>query len=92
MSPIDNGVVVPGWVTLAEDSDSDEYLEWTAEIKTGTRYLTATCYVLDALELARERDLVAHHGDADVAHALLVQVDERAPVDLVVREGLRVVL
>ena len=52
MSPIDNGVVVPGWVTLAEDSESDEYLEWTAEIKTGTRYLTATCYVLDALEHA----------------------------------------
>ena len=48
--------------------------------------------VLDALELAGERDLVAHHGDADVAHALLVQVDERAPVDLVVREGLRVIL
>ena len=48
LSLSDNGAVVPGWVTLAEEEGSDE--QWTAEIKTGTRYLTATCYVLDALE------------------------------------------
>ena len=45
-STMDNGKEVLGWVTLEEEPHG----EWTDQIGVGTRYLTSTFYILNALE------------------------------------------